>query len=160
MRRIALILLSFATCSATAQVALTVTAQSHEQATAFYTARGFSTAAIAPYAQACVLSFSFRNAGRTALRFRLADWRAGNGVHFRALTDWEATWEKGGVPQAARIAFRWAQFPPEQEFAAGDWIMGMAALEQRIAGPFRVTARYSDDKGEHEIVSDAVTCGD
>ena len=133
---------------------------SREQLLAFYTARGFSSAAIAPYAQACVLGFNFGNAGTTTLRFRLADWRAEDGTRFRPPDDWDSVWAQAGVAQAARIAFRWAQFPPEQEFAAGDWIMGMAALERRIAGPFRVIARYTDDKGEHEITSDAVRCGD
>lgn len=160
MHRIACSLLAFVASAALAQAALTVAPLSREQASAFYTARGFTAAAIAPYAEACVVSFSFRNGGRTALRFRLDDWRAGDGIRFRPLGDWEAAWEKDGVPQAARIAFRWAQFPPAQEFAPGDWIMGMAALERRVAGPFRVTARYSDDKGIHELVSDAVNCGD
>ncbi len=34
----------------------------------------------------------------------------------------------------------------------------MAALEHRIAGPFRVTARYVDDQGEHELVTDPIAC--
>lgn len=159
MHRIVFLLLAFVAWSTTAQVVLTVKPLSREQTLAFYTARGFSVTTIAPYAKACVIGFTFRNDGPTALRFRLADWRAGTEVRFRPLTDWDAAWEKNGVPQAARIAFRWAQFPPEQEFETGDWIMGMAALERRITGSFRVTARYSDNKGEHEIVSDAVKCG-
>ena len=151
-------------CAAQSQtrsgVTLDVSPNTREQTIAFYTARGFSATAIAPYAQACVLSFSFRNDSRTALRFRLADWRAEDGTRFRPVTEWETLWNNSGIPQAARIAFRWAQFPPDQEFEAGDWIMGMAALERRIAGPFRVIARYTDDKGEHELVSNTVSCGD
>lgn len=67
-------------------------------------------------------------------------------------------WESMGVPQAARIAFRWAQFPSDQEFEAGDWIMGMAALEHRPDKSFHIRAHYADDNNEHEVVTDAVTC--
>ncbi len=160
MFRITLFLLVFAATAVQAQIALTVTPLSREQVTAFYTARGFSAVAIAPYTQACVLSFSLRNDGRTALRLRLADWRAEDGTRFRPLADWDTAWEKDGLPQAARIAFRWAQFPPEQEFDPGDWIMGMTALERRIAGPFRVVARYADEKGSHELLTNAIACAD
>lgn len=160
MHRVVFALLALLAWSATAQVVLSVKPLARDQTIAFYTARGFSAAAIAPFVQACVLSFNFRNGSQKSLSFRLADWRAKRETGFRSVTDWEAVWEKAGVSQAARIAFRWAQFPPEQEFEAGDWIMGMVALERRIAGPFRVTARYSDDKGNHEIVSNSVSCSD
>lgn len=139
---------------------LAVQPLARDQVLAFYGARGFDASALAAYADACVLSFTLRNAGRQTLRHRLADWTAGDGVRFRPLAAWDAEWEKRGVPPPARIAFRWAQFPEEQEFAPGDWIMGMAALERRIVGPFRVVARYADEKGEHEIATAAVACAD
>ena len=156
--RHALLSLAFAAAAAQAEVTLTVKPLSRQQAAAFYLARGFPAEVVAAYARACVLSFSFRNEGKIALRFKLADWTAGNGVRFRPLEKWETEWEKRGVPPAARIAFRWAQFPPVQEFEAGDWIMGMAVPERRIAGPFRITARYSDEKGKHELVTAATAC--
>jgi hypothetical protein len=36
--------------------------------------------------------------------------------------------------------------------------MGMATLEATPAGPFRLVARYSDDRGNHEIVLDRLDC--
>lgn len=151
-------LLALATAAAQAQVTLSATPLTQEQVSAFYIARGFSTAAIAPYAHACVLSFEFRNGGQTALRFRLADWQTGEGIGFQPLADWDAAWEKHGVSAAARTAFRWSQFPPEQEFEAGDWIMGMAALARRPPGRFSLIARYHDRNGHHEILVDRLSC--
>ena len=54
--------------------------------------------------------------------FRLADWQLWQGGTARGLPpldDWMAQWEARGVGAAARIAFRWAQFPPEQHYASG-----------------------------------------
>jgi len=67
-------------------------------------------------------------------------------------------WVKSGVSEAARIAFRWAQFQSENTFEPGDWIMGMATLEVPLSGTFRLVARYRDDKGNHEIVLDKLSC--
>ena len=158
MRLPALSLLALVTTAAQAQVTLSATPLTREQVSAFYIARGFSATAIAPYAQACVLSFEFRNAGRSALRYSLADWQAEDGIRIRPIAEWDAAWQKDDIPHAARIAFRWAQFPAQQEFEAGDWIMGMAALSRRPSGQFRILARYHDDKGHHEIVLDPVSC--
>lgn len=128
---------------------------------AFYQARGFSAEAIAPYADACVFSFEFQNGTKNTLRLRLADWRvrteAGD-LRFRLPESWESEWAKRGVAEPARIAFRWAQFQAALEFAPGDWIMGMAALERRPGGPFRLTIPYTLDKRKHEITLDRLAC--
>ena len=150
-------LLAVAT-AAQAQVTLSATPLTQEQVSAFYIARGFSESAIAPYAQACVLSFEFRNGGRFSVRFHLADWQTGEGIGFRPLADWDTAWAKHDVAAAARTAFRWSQFPPEQEFETDDWIMGMAALARRPPGPFSLIARYHDQNGDHEIRVDKLSC--
>lgn len=130
--------------------------------TAFYTARGFPAVAIRPYSEACGFSFGFRNGGATQVAVKLADWRAvgadGRQVAFRPPEAWDIDWEKAGLPQAARIAFRWAQFQSENLFEPGDWIMGMATLTARPVPPFRLVARYHDTKGDHEIVIDQLEC--
>ena len=135
--------------------------------TAFYAARGFPAAALRSYAQACGFSFGMQNGGAQPLTTRLADWHAvgadGRKVALRLPESWEADWERAGVPQAARIAFRWAQFQAENTFEPGDWIMGMATLEARPAAPFRLVVRYrvtGEDKGEHEILLDKLACAD
>lgn len=130
--------------------------------TAFYGARGFPEATIRPYAQACGFSFGMQNGGANKLTTRLADWHAvsadGKHVALRLPETWDIEWVKSGVPEAARIAFRWAQFQAENTFEPGDWIMGMATLEAPLSGTFRVVARYRDDKGNHEIVLDKLSC--
>jgi hypothetical protein len=129
---------------------------------AFYAARGFTKAAVRPYAQACGFSFGMQNGGSSALSTRLTDWHAigadGRAIRLRLPEAWDAAWEKAGVPQAARIAFHWAQFQAENVFEPGDWIMGMATLEAPPSAPFRLVARYRDDKGNHEIVLDKLAC--
>ena len=93
---------------------------------------------------------------------RLADWRAigvdGRTVRLRLPIEWDLQWAKAQVPEAARIAFRWAQFQAENVFEAGDWIMGMATLDAPLPGSFRLVARYHDEKGNHEIVLDKLSC--
>jgi hypothetical protein len=130
--------------------------------TSFYTARGFSEAVIRPYAQACGFSFGMQNGGNRMIVSRLADWHAvgadGKRIALHLPEAWDATWAKAGVSQAARIAFRWAQFQSEIAFEPGDWIMGMATLEERPSGPFRLMVRYRDDSGDHEIVLDKLAC--
>lgn len=142
-------------------VEIKVSALKREQAAAFYQARGFSADAIAPYAEACGFAFEFRNSGKTAVQVKLADWRAAGkagSARFVLPDEWDAEWARRGATGPARIAFRWAQFPAEQEFAPGDWLMGMAALERRVAGPFRLTLRFSDKNRQHEIAIDNITC--
>lgn len=142
-------------------VSLTVTPLTRSQGTAFFVARGFSAGQIGAYAQACGFSFTFENRERATLRFRLAEWSAeagGQVVRFIPIARWEADWDRLGVAGPARIAFRWAQFPDEHEFAHGDWIMGMATLAQRPAGRFRLVARFEDGGRTLELPIDNVAC--
>lgn len=129
---------------------------------AFYEARGFTVGQIRAYSQSCGFSFGMQNGGKTSVSSRLADWRAvgadGSSIAFKLPARWDEEWEQAGVPPAARIAFKWAQFQTENVFEPGDWIMGMATLERAPAAPFRLVARYRDEKGNHEIVLDKLEC--
>jgi hypothetical protein len=130
--------------------------------TAFYEARGFAAETIRPYAQACGFSFGMKNDGSTAIRTHLVDWQVvgadGRNVALRLPEAWDSKWEKAGVSQSARIAFRWAQFQSENIFEPGDWIMGMATLEAIPTAPFRLVARYRYQKAEHEITIEKLEC--
>lgn len=130
--------------------------------TAFYLARGFSEETIRPYARACGFSFGMRNDGPGMLSIQLPDWHFigadGQRIAPRLPEAWDADWEQSGVAQAARIAFRWSQFQTEITFQPGDWIMGMMTLEESPAAPFRLVARYRDEKGNHELVLDRLSC--
>jgi hypothetical protein len=129
---------------------------------AFYAARGFSAETIRPYAQACGFSFGMQNGGHQTLTTQLTDWVAigadGESIPLRLPEAWDTQWEKDGVSPSARIAFRWAQFQTANTFEPGDWIMGMATFESMPAAPFRLVARFHDNKGNHEIVLDKLEC--
>lgn len=143
-------------------VTLTANPLSTAARTAFFGARGFGGDTIKPYAAVCGFSLGMQNGGTRTLTTRLADWHVlgadGTRTALRSPEAWDGAWEKASVPQPARIAFRWAQFQSENVFAPGDWIMGMATLEAAPAAPFRLVARYSDDRGNHEIVLDRLEC--
>lgn len=143
-------------------VVLTANPQAPASLSAFYTARGFVAETIRPYAQSCGFSFGMRNGGQIAILTRLADWRVvdakGRNISFRLPETWDADWTHAKVSESARIAFRWAQFQTENSFEPGDWIMGMATLESEPSIPFRLIARYRDQKGIHEIVLDKLEC--
>ncbi len=143
-------------------VTLTANPLSSESRIAFYGARGFPEATIRPYAQACGFSFGMQNDGTSTLITRLADWQVigadGKHVALRLPEAWDIEWAKAGVSEAARIAFRWAQFQTENTFQSGDWIMGMATLEAPLTGTFRLVARYRDEKENYEIILDKLSC--
>lgn len=143
-------------------VTLTVNPLDAASRTAFYLARGFTAAALRPYIAACGFSFGMQNAGSGMVRARLADWHAvgadGKRIALRLPETWDADWQKAGVTRAARIAFKWAQFQAENVLDPGDWIMGMATLNSEPKPPFRLVARYQDNKGDHELVLDKLEC--
>jgi len=143
-------------------VTITANPLSNASRTSFYRGRGFTAESIHSYARSCGFSIGMRNAGSGPITTRLADWRAvgadGREVSIRQPAAWDADWERLGVAQAARIAFRWAQFQSENAFEPGDWIMGMVTLQEAPATPLRLVARYHDSKGNHEIVLDRLAC--
>lgn len=143
-------------------VLLTANPLGQASRSAFYGARGFAADAIRPYAQACGFSFGMQNGGQQILTTQLTDWVAigadGKKIPLRMPEAWDTQWEKAGVSQSARIAFRWAQFQAENTFEPGDWIMGMAIFESIPAAPFRLIAHYRDHKGNHEIILDQLEC--
>lgn len=104
---------------------------SPDQARAFYQARGFSREAAERYASQCVFMTVVRNIGNAPIRHRLADWRyvaTGQPPRpIRGKAEWESLWRQQGVPEPARIAFTWAQFPTAQTFEPSDWNQGMTA---------------------------------
>jgi len=142
-------------------VSLAVTPLTRSQKTAFFMARGFKEKEIEAYARACGFSFTFENRERAAVALLLATWTAETErelVRFTPLSGWDADWDRLGIAQPARIAFRWAQFPAEHEFARGDWIMGMANLERPPQGKFRIVARFVEGGKTLELPVDGVAC--
>jgi len=143
-------------------ITLLANPQSQDARVAFYTARGFTADAIRPYAERCGFSVAMKNAGQGAIRTHLSDWRVvdatGQRIALGLPEAWDQDWAAAGVPQSARIAFRWAQFQSENLFEPGDWIMGMLTLAREPLAPFQLIAPFDDDQGVQEIVLDALDC--
>lgn len=133
-----------------------------DQARAFYINRGFSAEDVEPYARACVFMTVLRNDGAPgAVEFKLADWRVrvnGTLQSPRALDDWMSFWAQRGLPEPARIAFRWAQFPPEQEYEVGEWNQGMLATGLPAGARFDLMARWRVEGKNYEGMLTDVRC--
>lgn len=146
--------------SAGTQIRLTQIAP--DQARAFYQARGFSAAAAERYAAECVFMTVVRNAGDTPIRHRLADWRyvtAGQTPRaIRSKAEWERLWQRLDVPEAARIAFNWAQFPATQTFAPGDWNQGMTTYSVPRGGEFDLRVTWRASGATHSTTLEKVRC--
>lgn len=133
-----------------------------DQARAFYLNRGFPSGAVDGYATACVYMTVLRNeAASGVLGFRLEDWRVlsdGQAQPPKPLQAWMAQWQAMGLSEAARIAFRWAQFPPEQEYAVGEWNQGMLAIGLPAGSRFDLIARWTVAGKDYEARLKEVVC--
>lgn len=133
-----------------------------DAARAFYLNRGFPEAAVERYASACVFMTVLRNdAAPGELSFQLADWRirhAGLETPPLAVEDWMAQWRAQGLTEAAQIAFRWAQFPPEQEYAVGEWNQGMLTTGLAAGSRFDLIARWTVADKVYEGRLENVVC--
>lgn len=133
-----------------------------DQARAFYLNRGFSAEAAEAYAQSCVYMTVLRNdAAPGELDFRLADWHVRHAGQMRApkpVDAWMAQWQTLGLSPAARIAFRWAQFPPEQTYAVGEWNQGMLSMMLPPGSRFDLIARWMVAGKSHEGILENVVC--
>lgn len=135
-----------------------------DQVRAFYVARGFDLDDADVFAEACVYMTVLRNdTAPGELDFRLSDWELEHKGETRAippLGDWLARWEARGVPDSARLAFRWAQFPAEQSYAPGEWNQGMLATGLPPGSRFDLIARWTIADQTYEGRLDDVRCSD
>lgn len=110
-------------------VALSLTQILPDQVRGFYGARGFDANTVEAIARHCAFQTVMRNeSAADEVAPQLADWRFITAPGERPLKlnrDWQAEWDRRGIAPATRLAFQWAQFPPDQSFAHGDWNMGM-----------------------------------
>ena len=143
-------------------VTLLLSQISPDPARAFYLNRGFPPEAAELYATACVYMTVLRNdAAPGELSFRLADWSvhsAGRAQSLQSVEAWMARWSALGLSEAAQIAFRWAQFPPEQEYAVGEWNQGMLAIGLPAGSWFDLIARWTVAGKTYEGKLENVVC--
>ena len=98
------------------------------------------------------------------VRFRLEDWSVAVDGDQRPLVsvfEWLNRLEAHGPDKAALGAFRWAQFPPEQEYEpGGDWNQGMLSAGLPPGSRFDLMARWSVGNKLFEGVLRDVECPD
>jgi len=101
-----------------------------DQTRAFFLARGFDGETTERIAMSCVFQTIFRNDGTKAITFDLGEWvvvHRGERLGMRTREVWDPEWDREGINEAARIAFRWALLPTRQGFEAGDYNWGMTS---------------------------------
>jgi hypothetical protein len=132
------------------------------QALAFYLARGFDAQPANRYAGACVFMTLLRNdAAPGPVAFDLGDWRRVAGKAERALRqrdDWLAEWERAAVPEAARVAFHWAQFPTRHTYEHGDWNQGMHSYGGAPGESFDLKLVWKADEKSYRTVLRGLRC--
>jgi hypothetical protein len=143
-------------------VTLALTQILPDQARAFYLNRGFPAEAADRYAAACVFMTVLRNdAAPGELSFALADWQVRHADQTRpplAVETWLAQWQAMGLTEAAQIAFRWAQFPPQQDYAVGEWNQGMLSTGLPPGSRFDLIARWRVAGKTYQGILENVAC--
>jgi len=134
-----------------------------DQARAFYVNRGFTLEQIEPYANACIYMTVLRNDhAPEVISYVLQDWSIVADKEKRPpikITDWMTRLKETGAKQSALIAFRWAQFPPEQEYEpGGDWNQGMLTTGLPPGSQFDAVARWTMKGERYEGVLRNVRC--
>ena len=134
-----------------------------DQSRAFYINRGFTLEQIEPFAQACVYMTVLRNDDAPdVIRYSLEDWSIVSQEGTRQpvrIDEWMNRLQATGAGKSAMIAFRWAQFPPRQEYEpGGDWNQGMLTTGLPPGSKFDVVARWQLQGKTYENVLTEVRC--
>jgi len=134
-----------------------------DQARAFYVNRGFSLQQIEPYASSCVYMTVLRNDSAPGdIHFVSNNWRVlvKNKRHkLMPVSQWVKQLSSTGAKKSAVIAFRWAQFPPEQEYKpGGDWNQGMLSIGLPAGHTFDVIAKWDIAGKEYQAKLTGVEC--
>ena len=114
---------------------LKVTQLLPDQTRAFFLARGFSKETANTIATGCIMQTIGSNSAdkdaHGAVDVDLKRWRMlhnGSEGPIKPKEQWDSEWPAGKVSDAARLAFRWATFPTQQDFAPGDYGWGMTSF--------------------------------
>ena len=134
-----------------------------EQAKAFYVNRGFTLTQTESFASSCVYMTIMRNdTAPDTIHFVKSSWSiVSNNKSYPPLSvaSWLKKLKDNNVNKAALIAFRWAQFPPEQEFeVGGDWNQGMLSVGLPVNSLFDLIVRWDINGKEYETKLVGVQC--
>lgn len=137
-----------------------------DQTVAFYLARGFPAAVAADFARrGCVFRATIGSVAEghddPVIDLDLKSWKVqagGAAQSFPIQADWDTEWKRTGVAESARIAFRWALFPPRQSFSAGDHNWGMMTFGLPPGSRFDLLLRWREDGAERAGRIDGLEC--
>jgi len=134
-----------------------------DQAKAFYVNRGFSLEQIESYTSTCVYMTVLRNdSAPGGIHFVSNNWSilVKNKPHkLVPVSQWVKRLSATGAKKSAVIAFRWAQFPPEQEYKpGGDWNQGMLSIGLPFGSRFNAIAKWDIAGKEYEAKLTEVQC--
>ncbi len=140
-------------------LALELVPHSPKEIKGFFIARGFPARIAEEISQQCVFQVVIKNSvaesseakiERPLLTVSLKQWRVRHQGVVKAMKlkeQWDAEWTQGLVSDAARLAFRWATFPSEQEFApVGDYAWGMITVGLPPDEPFALQVVWQEGK--------------
>ena len=136
-----------------------------DQARAFYVNRGFSLDMIEEFANACIYMTVLRNdTAPGPVHFIQQQWSVVTNGDSRPPLDienWLEKLTKAGASKPALIAFRWAQFPPEQEYEpGGDWNQGMLTTGLPPGSRFDMIARWDMNGKDFQATLKDVQCAE
>lgn len=136
-----------------------------DQLRAFYVNRGFTLEQIEPYATSCVYMAVLRNdRAPGVIHYVSGNWPVSVKGRSHALVpvqQWIERLSASGVRKPALIAFRWAQFPPEQEYRpGGDWNQGMLSIGLPAGSQFDITATWDIAGNEYRTRLTEVQCAE
>jgi hypothetical protein len=134
-----------------------------EQAQAFYVNRGFTLEQIASYTASCVYMTVVRNdSAPGTIHFITNNWSVlvnGKPHPLVSVDTWVQRFSAIHINKPALVAFRWAQFPPEQEYEpGGDWNQGMLSAGLAPGSQFDVIARWDIAGKAYETKLQGVQC--
>ncbi len=134
-----------------------------DQAKAFYVNRGFTLEQTESFASSCVYMTVMRNDNAPGtIHFIKSNWTvlANKKPHPLISVDaWLNKLKKQKVNNSALLAFRWAQFPPEQEFeVGGDWNQGMLSLGLPAESLFDLIVRWDINGKKYRTTLQGVRC--
>jgi len=134
-----------------------------EQVQAFYVNRGFTLKQIEAYATSCVYMTVLRNDNAPGtIHFTSNSWpvlHAGKKHKLLSVDQWLQRLTTINTNKSALVAFKWAQFPPEQEYEpGGDWNQGMLSIGLPPESEFNIIARWDIDGKIFETELQKVKC--
>ncbi len=146
-------------------VHFSLTQISPEQAQAFYSNRGFTLAQIEDYAASCVYMTVLRNdTAPGTIHYVSNQWSVllnGKTHSLTTVDQWLQSLIDKKIKKSALIAFRWAQFPVEQEYEpGGDWNQGMLSIGLPPASQFDITARWNIGATDYQATLQGVKCAE